>query len=86
MADSSIRDVVPQQKWKWIQIHNISLARYMGGARNGSLRKLREDLAAENSVVHVPADVRWLGGAKVRARSQANKDGSSPVVAAVLGG
>ena len=85
VADSSIRDVVPQPKWKWIRIHNISPARCMGGTRDGGLRKLREELEAENSGVHIPADIRWLGGAKVRARFQANKGGSSSVVAAVLG-
>ena len=56
-----------------------------GGARDGGLRKLREELEAENRGVHIPAEIRWLGGAKVRARFQADKDGSSPVVAAVLG-
>ena len=83
--DSSIRDVVPQQKWKWIRIHKISLTRYMGKARDNGLIKLREELAAENSGMHIPAEIRWLGGAKVRARFQANKDGSSSIVAAVLG-
>ena len=24
LADDTIRDVVPQQRWKWIRIHNIS--------------------------------------------------------------
>ena len=59
----------------------------MGGARDGGLRKLREELEAENSGVHIPAEIRWLGGAKVRARFEAlaDKDGSSSVVAAVLG-
>ena len=85
VIDSSIRDVVPQQKWKWIRIHNISLTRYMGKARDGGLIKLREELEAENSGMHIQAEIRWLGGAKVRARFQANKDGSSSVVAAVLG-
>ena len=56
----------------------------MGGARDGGLRKLREELEAENSGVNIPAEIRWLG-AKVRARFQASKDGSSSVVAAVLG-
>ena len=78
-----IRDVVPQQKWRWIRNH-ISLARYMGGTRDGGLRKLREELEAENGV-HIPAEIRWLGGAKVRARFQASRNGSSSVVAAVLG-
>ena len=85
VIDNSIRDVVPQQKWRWIRIHNISLARYMGGARDGGLRKLRGELEAENSGVHIPAEIRWLGRAKVRARFQASKNGSSSVVAAVLG-
>ena len=57
----------------------------MGGAREGGLRKLREELEAENSGMHIPAELRWLGGPKVRARFQANKDGSSSVLAAVLG-
>ena len=58
VADSSIRGVFPQQKWKWIWIHNISLARYMGGARDGGLRKFQEELEAENSGVHIPANIR----------------------------
>ena len=65
---ASILDVVVQQRWKWIRIHNVSLTRYMGKARDGGLRKIREELEAENSGVHIPAEIRWLGGAKVRAR------------------
>ena len=84
VIDTSIRDVVPQQEWKWIWIH-ISLTRYMGKTRDGGLIKLREELEAENNGMHIPAEVRWLGGARVRARFQANKDGSSSVVAVVLG-
>ena len=84
-VDFSIMDVVAQQKWMWIRAHNISLARYMGRERDGGLRKLREKLEAENSGVSIPAEIRWLGGAKVWARFQEKKDGSSPVVAAVLG-
>ena len=82
--ESSISDIVPQQKWKWIRIHNISLVRYMG-EKEGGLWKLREELEAENSGVSIPADIRWLGGAKVRARFQKYRCGSSSVVAAVLG-
>ena len=40
---------------------------------------------AENSGVQIPAEIRWLGGAKVRARFQEKKEGASSVVAAVLG-
>ena len=84
-ADSSITEVVAQQKWMWIRVHNISLARYMDKERDGGLRKLREEPEAENSGISIPAEIRWLGGAKVRARFQVKKDGSSSVVAAVLG-
>ena len=85
VADSSITDVVPQQKWKWIRIHNISLTQYMRKKRDGGLAKLWEELEVENSGVHIPAEIRWLGGAKVWARFQEKKDGSSSGVAAVLG-
>ena len=87
MVNSCVTDLVPQQKWKLIRIHDISLTRYMGGERDGGLRKLREELEAENTGVHIPAEIRWLGGAKVRARFKAlaDKNGSSSVVAAVLG-
>lgn len=51
----------------------------------GGLAKLREELEAENSGILIPAEVRWLGGAKVRARFQREKSGSSSVAAAVLG-
>ena len=54
----------------------------MGGGGPG---KLREELEAENAGVRVLADIRWLGGAKVRARFQRKGRGSSSVVAAVLG-
>ena len=47
--------------------------------------RTREELEAVNSGMHIPAEIRWLGGAKVRARFQKEKDGSSSVVAAVLG-
>ena len=85
VANNCITDVVPQQKWKSVRIHNISLPRYMGVARDGGLRKLWEELEAENSRVHIPAEIRWLGGAKVHVSFQADKDGSSSVVATVLG-
>ena len=51
----------------------------------GGLRKLREEIEAENTGIHVLADIRWLGGAKVRARFQRERCGSLSVVAAVLG-
>ena len=57
----------------------------MGKARDGGLTKLWEELEAENTGGQIPAEIRWLGGAKVLARFQANKDGSSSVVAVVLG-
>ena len=44
-----------------------------GGARGGKHRGA------------IPAEIRWLGGEKIRARFQANRDGSSLVEAAVLG-
>ena len=85
VADSSITDIVPQQKWKWIRIHNISLTRYMGKKRDVGLVKLQEEREAENSGMHIPAKIRWLGGDKVRARFQKKKDSFSSMVAAVLG-
>ena len=57
----------------------------MGKERDGGLRKLCEELEAENSGVQVPAEIRWLGGANVRACFQEKKEGASSVVAAVLG-
>ena len=51
----------------------------------GGLQRLREVLEAEDSGVRVPAEVRWLGRAKVRARYQGIRGGTSSVVAAVLG-
>ena len=54
-------------------------------ARDGGLRKLRDELGVENSRMHIPAEIRWLGGVMVRARFQADRDGSSSVVATVLG-
>ena len=84
-VDSSISDITAQQKWMWTRIHNISLTRYMGKEKDGGLRKLREELEAENSGVQIPAEIRWLGGAKHRARFQEKKEGASSVVAPVLG-
>ena len=57
----------------------------MRRAGGGGLLKLRGELEAENSGVSVLAEARWLGGARVRARSQREKSGTSSVVAAVLG-
>ena len=71
---SDISDIVPQQRWKWIRIHNVPLERYMGGG--GGLRKLREELEAENTGVRIPAEVRWLSGAKARARFHRDGEGS----------
>ena len=84
-VDISITDIVIQQKWMWTRIHNISLTRYMGREKDGGLRKLREELEAENVGIQIPAEIRWLGGAKARARFQEKKAGVSSVVAAVLG-
>ena len=77
-------DVVPQQKWRWTKIHNISLVRYMGKTVGG-LRLLREELEAENSGMTIPAEIRWLSRAKAQARYQELRGGTSTVVAAVLG-
>ena len=79
----NITNIIPRQRWKWIRIHNIPLDRYMGGG--GGLRKLREELEAENAGVSVPAEIRWLSGAKAKARFHREGCGSSSVVAAVLG-
>ena len=81
-ADTSISDIRPSQRRKWIRIHNLSLHRYM---RKGGLSQLREELGAENGGVDIPAEVRWLGGTKVRTRYQETQGGTSSVVAAVLG-
>ena len=67
-----------------MKFHNLSLVRYMGEAVGG-LRLLRGGLGAGNSGANIPAEVRWLGGTKVGARFQKYKDGTSSVVAAVLG-
>ena len=61
-----ISDIVPQQRWEWTRIHNIPLECYMGGG--GGVKKLRKELEAENAGVRVPAEIRWLSGAKARAR------------------
>ena len=84
-VDTSITGITVQQKWMWTRIYNISLTWYMGKERDGGLRKLREELEAENSGVQIPAEIRWLGGAKVRARFQEKTVGASSVAAAVLG-
>ena len=55
------------------------------GGKWGGLTRLREELEAENSGVVIPTQTRWLGGAKVRARYQEISEGTSSVVAAVLG-
>ena len=55
----------------------------MGRTRGDGLLKLREELEAENSGVHILAKIRWLGAAKVQARFQTCKEGTSSVVAAV---
>ena len=68
-----------------MRIQNISLTRYMGRERDGGLRRLHEELEAENSGVHIPTEIKWLGGEKVRDRFQERKEGFSSVVAAVLG-
>ena len=47
--------------------------------------RLREELEAENGGIDIPAEIRWLGGAKVLARYQEIQGGTSSVVAAVLG-
>ena len=54
-------------------------------ARDGGLRKLRNELGVENSRMHSSAEIRWLGGVKVRACFQVYRDGSSSLVAALLG-
>ena len=84
-VDASISDVVIQQRWKWIWIHNISLTRYVGGAKDGGPQKLWEELEAEKCGVHIPAEIRWLGGAKVRARFQKRREGISSAAVAVQG-
>ena len=81
-ALGSASDLVPQQRWRWTKIHNISLVRYMGRTAGG-LCLLREELEAENDGVHIPADIRWLSRAKAQARFQEARGSTSSVVAAV---
>ena len=81
-ADSSIWDIIVQQRWRWMRIHNISLTRYMGRERDRGLRRLHEELEA--GFISQLRSGGW-GGAKVRDRFQERKEGSSSVVAAVLG-
>ena len=81
---SSASDLVPQQRWHWVKIHDVSLVRYMGKTVGG-LRLLREELEAKNEGVEIPADIRWLSRAKAQARFQETRGGTSSVVAAVLG-
>ena len=61
-------DAVPQQRRRRIRIHNISSTRYMRDKRRRGLVSLWEEPEADNSGVRIPAEIRWLGGAKVRAR------------------
>ena len=68
-------DLVPQQKWQWVKIHNISLVPYMGKTVGG-LRLLWEELEAENSGVSIPAEIRWLSRAQAQARSRSS--GTAP--------
>ena len=84
-VNASITEIVAQQKWMRTRIHNISLTRYTGREKDGGLRKLREELEAENSGVHIPAEIRWLRGATIRTRFQQKKEGASSVAAAVSG-
>ena len=81
---SEASDLVPQQRWRWVKIHNISLVHYMAKTAGG-LRLLREELEAENSGVSTPANIRRLSRAKAQARNQELRGGTSSVVAAVLG-
>ena len=46
-ADPSITNLVPQDRWMWIKLHNINLDRYMVG-KCGELATLREELEADN--------------------------------------
>ena len=55
------------------QATGVSLVRCMG-KMVGGLRLLREELEAEKSGVNIPAEIRWLGGTKVRARFQKYED------------
>ena len=57
----------------------------MGGAKDGGPQKLWEELEAEKCGVHIPAEIRWLGGAKVRARFQKRREGISSAAVAVQG-
>ena len=84
MVTDAFSDVRPQQRWGWVKIHNIFLMRNMGKTLGG-LRLLQEELDVENSGVTIPAEVRWLSRTKAHARFQELRDGTSSVVAAVLG-
>ena len=45
--------------------------------RKGGLSQLREELEAGNGGVDIPAEIRWLGGAKARTRYQETQCGTS---------
>jgi hypothetical protein len=52
-------DLEGNESWERLTIHTVPLVRYIGKGTK-ALQKMREEIHAENEVVMIPAQVRWL--------------------------
>jgi hypothetical protein len=61
LIDSSIYDLVENNTWIQIKVHNVSLEDYFW---HGSLGQLKEEIQAANSSIIIPGPVRWIKSVK----------------------
>jgi hypothetical protein len=81
---ASIVDLGANQQWTWAKVHGIQHAqRYLG---KGGLRKLREELKAENKGLTIPTEIRWLArNEDIRAKLREGTKEATSVTFAISG-
>jgi hypothetical protein len=84
-VDRGVVDVEENETWERLKIHAVPLVRYMGKSTE-SLRKMRDEIEAENEVIAIPTQVRWLANPRPMSKRRQNGEiAASSVVIVVKG-
>jgi len=63
-VDAGIVDIETNELWERVKMHGVNFDRYLGKKMGGGLKKLRQELQAENEGVVLPLAINWIGGLK----------------------
>jgi hypothetical protein len=80
-VDQGIIDIEKNETWERVKMHGINFDQYMA-KRSGGLKKLREEIHAENEGVIIPMAIRWMG--RVADMKDKKKNGEKQASSVVL--